>query len=44
MTDLGNAIAVAIGMEKAAITEEQSAAGVYEQVSSLRRALSQRGC
>ena len=32
-TDLGNAIAVAIGMKEASITEEESAAGVLNQVS-----------
>jgi hypothetical protein len=37
VTDLGNAIATSIGMDKAAITEEESAAGVFEQVSSLQQ-------
>jgi norsolorinic acid ketoreductase len=36
-TPLGDAIAVAIGKEKAAINEEESAQAVYEQVSTSRR-------
>jgi hypothetical protein len=44
VTDLGNAIALAIGMKKASITEEESAIGVFEQVSSLLYILPKEQC